>query len=494
METSQISRTGRVGFFLAPVVLLFFLLVQPPEGLDVAAWRTAGVVAVMAVLWMTEALPIPVTAMLPLVLFPLLGVAPIKDVAAPFANPVIYLFLGGFVLALGLQRWRLHERLAYRIVSMTGSRFTRVLAGFMVATAFVSMWINNSATAVMMLPMAIAVAALFRSRFEGRKEVQEGAGLALMLGVAYSASIGGIGTLIGTAPNALMAGFLRDTYGVEIGFGEWMMVGVPVVVVGVFCTHAVLMRTCLPDRRVEVPGLQEEVRAKLAELGRWNRGEILVATVFGAAVFFWLAQPVLKPWAPGLSDAGIAITAAFALFLLPVNWREGRFVLAGRDLRELPWGVLILLGGGLSMAEMVDKSGLAAWIGAQAVGWQMLPVVLVVIFVTVAILFMTELTSNTATVATFLPVVASVAAGMGQNPLLLVFPTVMAASCAFMLPVGTPPNAIVFASGMVPIRRMVRVGIWVNLIFAILIPLAVFTIAAWVFGIVPGTLPPWAGR
>ncbi|MBE2179809.1 MAG: anion permease, partial [Chthoniobacterales bacterium] len=321
-----------------------------------------------------------------------------------------------------------------------------------------------------------------------------GAALALMLGVAYAASIGGVGTLIGTAPNALMAGFLRDTYGFEIGFGQWMMVGVPVVVAGVFCTHAVLLRLCISDRRLEVHGLQDEVRVKLAELGGWSRGEVLVAVVFAVTAFLWLAQPVLKPWLPGLSDAGIAMTAAFALFILPVNWRKGEFVLSGRDLRDLPWGVLILLGGGLSMAEMVDKSGLAAWLGAQTAGWHVLPIVLVVIFVTLAILFLTELTSNTATVATFLPVVASVAVGMGQNPLILVLPTVMAASCAFMLPVGTPPNAIVFASGMVPITRMVRTGFWVNLIFAVLIPVTVFTVAVWVFGIVPGSPAPWLGR
>lgn len=223
-----------------------------------------GVVGMMAVLWMTEAIPIPVTALLPLVLFPLLDVAPFKDAAAPFANPVIYLFLGGFVLALGLQRWRLHERVAFWIVGRTGSRASRVLAGFMVATAFVSMWINNSATTVMMLPMAISVAALFRARMGGDEKGQEGVGLALMLGVAYAASIGGVGTLIGTAPNAFMAGFLRETYGLQIGFGQWMLVGVPLVVVGIFLTHAILARVCLTDRKMELAGLREEV------LGSWR--------------------------------------------------------------------------------------------------------------------------------------------------------------------------------------------------------------------------------
>jgi len=397
---------------------------------------------------------------------------------------VIYLFLGGFLLALGLQRWRLHERVAFWIVGLTGSRVSRVLAGFMAATAFVSMWMNNSATTVMMLPMAVSVAALFREHLPGDLRAQKGIGLALMLGVAYAASIGGIGTLVGTAPNAFMAGFMRENYGIDIGFGEWMLLAVPVVVAGIVLTHAILARTCLTDRRLEVPGLQNEVRASLAALGPWRRGEVVVAVVFLVAAGLWMTQPLLKPWIPGLSDAVVAMTAGLVLFLIPVSWRKGEFVLSARDLRELPFGVLVLLGGGLSMAEMVDKTGLAAWLGTLTSAWQGLPIVVIVFLVTISILLLTELTSNTATTATFLPVVASVAVGMGESPLLLVIPAVMAASCAFMLPVGTPPNAIVFASGMVPLPRMARVGLLVNLLFAILIPLALFSLAPWVFGIV----------
>jgi len=483
MGEKAIGLAKRIGLVAAPLILAAVLLSPPPAGLDVDAWRTAGVVAVMALLWMTEAIPIPATSLLPLVLFPLLGVATVQEAAAPYANPVIYLFLGGFILALGLQRWRLHERVAFWIVSLTGSRVTRVLAGFMAATAFISMWMNNSATTVMMLPMAISVAALFRARLTDDLRAQEGIGLALMLGVAYASSIGGIGTLVGTAPNAFMAGFMRENYGVHIGFGQWMLLAVPVVVVGIFLTHQILSRTCLTDRRLEVPGLQAEVRSALAQLGSWRRGEVVVAVVFCLAACLWIAQPLLKPWIPGLSDAVIAMAAGLVLFFIPVNWREGEFVLSARDLRELPYGVLILLGGGLSMAEMVDKTGLAAWLGTLTAGWHGLPIIAIVLLVTVSILMLTELTSNTATTATFLPVVASIAVGMGQNPLLLVIPAVMAASCAFMLPVGTPPNAIVFASGMVPLPRMARVGLLVNLLFVILIPLALFSLAPWVFGI-----------
>lgn len=491
MGETRISGAGRVALFVAPVVLACFLLTPPPEGLEAAAWRTAGVVAVMALLWMTEAVPVTVTAFLPLVLFPLLGVAPIKETAVPYANPVIFLFMGGFVMALGLQRQRLHERMAYGILAVTGSRFTLVLGGVMAVTAFLSMWINNSATTVMMLPMAVSVAALFQARLTEGSASRQGVGLAMMLGVAYAASIGGMGTLIGTAPNAFMAGFLRETYGYEVGFGQWMLLGVPVVVVGVVVTCAVLVRACVRESGLSAEGIEQQVAENLAALGRWSRGEVLAGSVFAASAVLWLAQPWLKDVIPGLSDAGIAMAAAVAMFVLPVNWREGEFVLCARDLRDLPWGVLILLGGGLSMAEMVERTGLAAWLGTLTAGWGGMPVWLVVVLVVVAILLLTELTSNSATVATFLPVVASIAVGMGQNPLLLVIPTVLAASCAFMLPVGTPPNAIVFASGLIPMRDMARVGLRVNLIFAALIPVVVFSLACWVFGIVPGSPAPW---
>ena len=489
------SRAARAGFFAAPAVLMAVVLMAPPQGMSVEAWRTAGVAAAMAILWVTEAIPIPATALLPLVLFPLLGVASAKDAAAPYANPVIYLFMGGFFLALSCQRWRLHQRMALHIIGLTGSRVTRVLGGIMAATAFISMWVSNSATAVMMLPIAMSVVGLLRDRLgDDDPRAVEGLALALMLGVAYASSIGGVGTLVGTPPNALLAGFLSETYGVHIGFSQWMLLGVPLVVVGTVLTHGILARMCLPDRTLEVPGLQAEIRSELAKLGPLTRGEISVAAVFALAAFLWVAQPLLKPFVPGLSDTTVAMGAAAVLFCLPVDWRSGTFALGWEDVREFPWGVLVLMGGGLSMAEMMDKTGLANWLGALTAAWQGFPIVVVVVLVTVAIVFLSELASNTATAATFLPVVASVSLGMGQNPMLLAIATTLAASCAFMLPVGTPPNAVAYATGLVPMPRMLRIGLWVNILFIILIPLAVFTLAVWVFGIVPGQLPPWAAR
>lgn len=494
MPAGTSSGAARAGLFTAPLLLAFFLILPPPEGLSVAAWHTAGVVVVMAVLWISEAIPIPVTALLPLVLFPLTGVAPVKDAAAPYANPVIYLFMGGFFLALGCQRWRLHQRMALHIIGMTGSKVTRVLAGVMAATAFVSMWVSNSATAVMMLPIALSVVGLLRERLGDDARATEGLGIALMLGVAYASNIGGMGTLVGTPPNALLAGFLNETYGLHVGFGQWMLIGVPLVIVGIVLTHAILVRFCLPDRRLEVSGLSSQVHAELAKLGPFSRGEKMVGAVFAAAAFFWVAQPLFKSVVPGLNDTTIAMGAALLLFCLPVDWRSRTFALGWDDVREFPWGVLVLMGGGLSMAEMMDKTGLAAWLGTLTAAWQGFPIILVVVLVTAAIVFLSELASNTATAATFLPVVASVSLGMGQNPLLLAIATTLAASCAFMLPVGTPPNAVAYGTGLVPLPRMLRVGLWINMLFIALIPLVVFTLASWVFGIVPGQMPPWAGK
>lgn len=493
-SSRETSRFGGWGFLFAVLLLGISVFVSPPTGMSVPAWRTAGVGLAMALLWVTEAIPIPATALIPVVFFPLLGVASVKDAAAPYANPVIYLFMGGFFLALGCQRWRLHQRMALHIIGMTGSKVTRVLAGVMAATAFISMWVSNSATAVMMLPIALSVVELLRRRLGGDSRATEGLGIALMLGVAYASNIGGMGTLVGTPPNALLAGFLNETYGFHLGFGQWMLVGVPLVIVGIVLTHAILVRLCLPDRTLEVPGLRNEVRGELAKLGPFSRGEKIVAAVFAIAAFCWIAQPLFKSVLPGLNDTTIAIGAALLLFCLPVDWRSRTFALSWDDVKEFPWGVLVLMGGGLSMAEMMDKTGLAAWLGTLTSAWQGFPIVLVVVLVVAAIVFLSEFASNTATAATFLPVMASVSLGMGQNPLLLALATTLAASCAFMLPVGTPPNAVAYATGLIPMSRMMRAGLWINLLFIVLIPLVVFTLASWIFGIVPGQMPPWAGR
>lgn len=486
----------RVGLVLGPIVLLTMLILPPPEGLELAGWRTAAIALLMAIWWISEAIPIPATALLPLVLLPALGAGGIDAAAAPYANPVIFLFMGGFMLAQAMQRWGLHRRIALFVISSVGTRPRSLIGGFMVAAAFLSMWVSNTATAVMMLPIGLSVIELVIRREDGpdRDPADSNFAIALMLGIAYACSIGGLGTLIGTPPNALLAGFMAETYGVEIGFGQWMLLGVPLVVVGLPICWVVLTRWTYPVRLQEIPGGREAIAAEVRSLGSPGRGEIMVAVVFVLTAVAWVTRPILERGVPGLSDAGIAIAAAIVLFALPVDLRRGIFVLNWEWARRLPWDVLILFGGGLSLAAAITRTGVATWVGASLAGIQGLHVVLIIGVITLVIIFLTELTSNTATAAAFLPLLASLAVGIGQNPLLLVVPAALAASCAFMMPVATPPNAIVYGSSFITIPQMVRAGLVLNLIFIALITAAGYALVAIVFGVIPGVVPEWAGR
>jgi sodium-dependent dicarboxylate transporter 2/3/5 len=448
--------------------------------MDVAAWRTAGIGLLMAIWWMTEAIPIPATALLPLVLFPLLGVADIGNAAAPYANPLIFLFLGGFVIALAMQRWNLHRRVALRIVSSIGARPLSVIAGFTVASAFLSMWVSNTATTLMMLPIGLSVVELVQ-----RGDASSGKNFAvvLMLTIAYSSSIGGMATLIGTPPNAFFAGFMYEAYGRTIGFAEWMLFGLPLALVALPLMLFILVRIVYPIRITEIPGGQSYFYELLRELGPMQRGEKMVRGVFVATAILWITRPLMEGFVPGMSDAGIAIAMALVLFILPVDLKTGTFVMDWNTAERLPWGVLILFGGGLSLASAISTTGLASWIGSQLVLFSDWPILAVIFIVTTTIVVLTELTSNTATSAAFLPIAASVAVGLGHDPMVLGIPAVLAASCAFMLPVATPPNAIVFGSGYLTIPQMVRAGIWLNLIGVVVILAAVYLLTNVVFGV-----------
>jgi len=519
------SLRRRIGLPAGAALALGLFLLPPPAGLSAAAWHTAALGLLMAVWWMTEALPIPATALLPLALFPLFGVAPMADAAAPFAHPLIFLFLGGFLLALAMERWRLHRRIALAVVLRLGTRPVRLVAGFMVASALLSMWISNTATAMLMLPIGLSLVDLVRRSVRGADGGDPGAepgdgeggeamaepaaegpaaigdpdapgarfALCLMLGIAYGASLGGMGTLIGTPTNALLAAFLSDGYGFEISFVEWLAIGVPIVVVGLPLILWVLTRRVYPIRLREVPGGRAFIRAEMDRLGAASSAERRVAVLFVLTAAAWIGRPLLARWLPGLTDPGIAMTAALALFVVPAgksaaNGVEGSAgpLLDWRTARRLPWGVLLLFGGGLSLAAAIRDTGLADWIGASMHGLAALPAPLIVGSVMAVILLLTELTSNTATAAAFLPVLASMAGGLGLDPLELLVPATLAASCAFMLPVATPPNAIVYGSGMVSVPQMARAGIWLNLLF-----LAVIGLAAWLLvPLVLGHLPP----
>ena len=475
----------KIGFVLGPAVLLAMIAMTPPGGMDATAWRAAAAGLLMAIWWITEALPITATALVPLALFPTLGIAPFPQAAAPFANPVVFLFLGGFLIAAALERCGLHRRIAIRIIGLVGTRPANLIGGFMAATAFLSMWVSNTATVVMLLPMATSVIdAIERDASEPGQ--YRNFSIALLLGISYAASIGGVGTLIGTPPTALLAGFMSESYGIEIGFGQWMLVGVPMVVVGIPMTWLLLTRVLHPVGRVHLEGGKELFARQAAELGPMSRAEKTVAVLSTLTALAWVTQPILSRVWTGVTDAGIAMTGGVLMFLVPVDWKGGVYPLRWQDADRIPWSILVLFGGGLSLADAVQSSGLADTIGAGMASFGGLPLPALMIIITLILIFLTELTSNTATAATFLPVVASVGVGMGHAPMLLAAPAAMAAGLSFMMPVGTPPNALIFATGRLTVPIMARAGLLLNLLFAALIQLAMYGIALRVFGLDPG--------
>lgn len=478
------------GFLIGGFIIFALWLMAPvPEGLESAAWNTAAVTVLMGILWITEALPISVTALLPMVLFPVLGVSSIKDASAPYANPLIFLFMGGFILALAMEKWNLHKRIALGIVSKMGVNPQSIVIGFIVAAAFLSMWVSNTATAIMMLPIATSVLMLIEHvEPEKRKNFE----IVLVLSIAYACNIGGMGTLIGTPPNALLAGFVHENYGIEISFLDWMKIGVPIVFISLPLMYLLLAKVIFPIGLKELPGGKTLIEGELKKLNVFSGQEMKVAVVFVLAALLWMFRPLLSDLLPGLSDAGIAMGISVLLFLIPSGKKDGEGLLVWKDTKGLPWGVLLLFGGGLSMASAISSTGLASWIGNQIVGLSNWPIVLFVVLVAALMIFLTEMTSNTASTAAFLPILASVAVGLGQNPLLFAIPTALGASCAFMLPVATPPNAIVYGSGKITIPQMSKAGLWLNLMFIALLSVASLTIISWVFGIELNVLPDWA--
>jgi len=455
---------------VAGIALFIWMLLSPaPEGMPLAAWRTAAVGTLMAIWWVTEAIPIPATALIPIALFPVLGVLDVDTTAAPYANPIIGLFLGGFLIAQAMTQWMLHRRIALGILTLMGARPDRLVAGFMIAAAFISAWISNTATAVMMLPIGLSVVRMVSDADPEEGRVASDLPVALMLGIAYACSIGGLATLIGSPPNALFAGIMAEQYGVEIGFGRYMLLGVPMVLMGLPLTWLVLTRWSFRVSRDEIPGAEARIDRAWESLGPMSRGETIVAVVFVLTALAWIFRPLLEKVIPGLSDTGIAIGAALVLFVTPVNLRKGAFALSWESARQVPWEILVLFGGGLSLANAVSRTKLADWIGSNLTALQGMPSAVAVLVVTLVIIFLTELTSNTATAAAFIPIVASLAVAVGAPPVLLAAPAALAASCAFMLPVATPPNAVVFSGGYVTIPQMARAGLVLNIIFTIII-------------------------
>ena len=475
-----IHRRRLIALLTAASLFLAILVLPEPEGLSSAGWRVAAVVVLMAVLWMTEAVPLAATALLPLALFPVLGVAAVDAVAAPYANPLIFLFLGGFVIALAIERSGLHRRIALNVVHAVGAREDFQVGGVMLATAGLSMWVSNTATTIMMLPVALSMVP--RGAAGEEDPARRAFGAALLLAVAYGASLGGVATLVGTPPNAFLAGFMLENYGVQIGFGQWMLIGVPVSLTMLVITWLLLTRVLFPVRRLERPQAGAAIRATLRELGPASSAEKRTALVAAVTAALWLSRPWLAQVIPGLSDTSIAIAGALSLFVIPSGVAQGERLLDWEHAERLPWGVLLLFGGGLALASAITDSGLAAWIGLQLTAFDRLPLILLMAAVVLLVTLFTELASNTATAATFLPMVAALAVSVGEDPVRLAVPAALAASFAFMLPVATPPNAIVFGSGQVSVAQMLRAGIWLDVLGAGVIVGSVYLLAGPVFG------------
>ncbi|MBF1800785.1 SLC13 family permease [Alloalcanivorax profundimaris] len=472
-SSSSVTRPGRaavIGLWLGPLWLIITLVAPPPAGLPDPAWACVGLALLMATWWATEALPIPATALLPLALSPALGITDMSTTAAAYANPVVFLFFGGFLLGLAMQHWHLHRRLALHVLRVVGTQPRRQIGGFMIATGFLSMWVSNTATAIMMLPIGMSVISLLDDGGGDRREVNRYA-TALLLAIAYSASIGGVATLIGTPPNSLLAGYLHDNQGIELGFAQWMIVGVPISVSMMLVAWWWLTRGGFKlDNGGDSGALIDQ---ELAKMGTISSAEKRVAAIFVLAALAWIGRPFLSShlgltW---LSDTGIAITAGLLMFLAPSGDGKGERLLTWESARDLPWGVLLLFGGGLSLAAAISGSGLAKWIAEQLQVLQGFPILMIVGLVVLVILFLTEVTSNTATAAAFLPLLGALAVSQDISPLLTTIPAAVAASCAFMMPVATPPNAIVFAAGHMRIQSMIRAGLVLNLIGVVLITL-----------------------
>ncbi len=453
--------------FAGPSAAAVVLALPLPQGLAQPALAVAAIALWMAIWWITEAVALAVTALLPLALFPVLGIGSIDDTAVNYAHPLIFLFLGGFLMAQTMQRWGLSRRIALFILRRAGDRPAGIVASIMVATALLSMWVSNTATAMMMLPIGQSIVqAASNDLADGVAKRSDAFCTALMLGIAYAATIGGMGTLIGTPPNALFAGFMAESYGIEISFARWMQIGIPAVLVLLPIAWFVLTRVAfsLPQR---LPGLTVgSLNEALGHRGQMTSGEKRVAILLVVAAVGWILRPLINALLPGLnlSDAGIAIAVAVLLFLTPGSSAPRRNLLTWDDARNVRWDVLILFGGGLALADAIASTGLASWIGTASSTFATMPWLGLILLVTAVIVLLGELASNTAIAAVFLPVAGAAAIGLGASPALLTMSVALAASLGFMLPVATPPNAIVYGSGEVSMQDMLRAGILLDLL------------------------------
>ncbi len=478
----------KIGLVLGP--LLFFLTIQffHPEGLSDQANAVLACTIWIAVWWISEAVHISVTSLLPIVLFPLTDALDLKTTTAAFGHKYVFLYVGGFILAIAIEKWNLHKRIALTIIKLIGTDVTKIILGFMLATAFMSMWISNTATSVMMLPIGMAIIAQLKDNPSTIEDENIIFGKALMLGIAYSASIGGIATLIGTPPNTILAGVVSELYDIEITFQQWMKFGLPISLTLLAICWFYLTRFAFTFKQKSFPGGKKEIERQVKELGTMGFEEKVVLCVFVMTAFFWVSRSYLDNFLPALDDTIIAITSAILLFILPASKGKGK-IIKWEEAVKMPWGILLLFGAGMALASGFQASGLAEWIGSQLTSLKGLSVVLLLFILITSVNFLTEITSNLATTAMLLPILAPMAMALNIHPYMLMVAATVAASCAFMLPVATPPNAVVFGSGYLRIPDMVKAGIWLNVISIVLILVVVYFYLAWVWGFDPTVFP-----
>jgi sodium-dependent dicarboxylate transporter 2/3/5 len=485
-----------------PLLFAAILVAPTPEGLSPAGQAVAATTAWVAVWWISEAIPIPATSLLPIVLFPLTGALDVDTTTSSYADPLIFLFMGGFFIAMAMQRWGLYRRIALRTIRAIGTGPSRLILGFMIATGFLSMWVSNTATTMMMTPIGLAVILQTSDLVEetdadvptAQGEFRFGTGL--MLCIAYSASVGGVATIIGTPLNLVLVGAINETFGQSISFAQWMLYGVPIAVLGIAIIWVYITKLFIPPRMDALPGGMRVINEELDALGPMTREEQLVLVVFAATAVGWLSRSfVLEPLIPGIDDSIIAIVGALALFLIPGREADGSFtfLLDWETAVGIPWGIILLFGGGLAIAAGFQESGLAEWLGGLLGGLAGVSIVLVLAVVVGLTIFMTELTSNTATTAVLMPIMASVATGLSIHPYGVMIGAATAASFAFMLPVATPPNAVVFGSGYITMPQMAKAGFGLNIIGGVLVILLALSWLPLVWGIDITQLPPWAG-
>lgn len=492
----EYSTMKKVGLFLGPIMFILLLLIDPPAGMKPEAMKVAAVTVLMAIWWITEAVPIPATSLLPIIMYPTLGVMKASEATAPYANQTIYLFIGGFFIAVAMERWNLHKRIALHTIRLVGLSPAMMTLGFMIATAAISMWVSNTACAMMMVPIGLAV--ITQVTGKSSKEILSGStgkfemnfAKGLMLGVAYAASIGGVATIIGTPPNTIMVGMMDSLYGQQITFAQWLLYGLPLSIIMMVATWILLTKFLFPTGDLKLSEGRDVIDREIAKLGTITYQEKVVLGVFTFVAIAWVAGSFVK--ISFVNDTVIAMMGTLLLFIIPSNWKKGEFILDWKTAVKIPWDIVLLFGGGFAVAGAFGKTGLAKWMSEQLTLLDGVSVLIFVLIATLLVVFLTEVTSNTATATLLVPIMGSAAVAMGVHPYATIIAACVGASFAFMLPVATPPNAVVFGSGAVRIIDMMKAGIWLNIIGTIVIVVFTVYLLPVLWGIDLSAVPEWA--